>query len=196
MKINVEIDLNEVFYDCEMSEVSANEGIKSHILQSVANKLLANNESDLIAQIKETQSKLESDFITKVDKTLNETVDKLADKLLNEELHITDEWGKTIEKDITLENLIKKKLQRTFEEKVDEKGRTANGYSAYCSRLEYLTTKAIESRVEKELKKFNDNLEKNVKAEVKKVVEGTVTSNITNFVLENIKPLNDKGGQG
>jgi len=91
MKINVEIDLNEVFYDCEMSEVSANEGIKSHILQSVANKLLANNESDLIAQIKETQSKLESDFITKVDKTLNETVDKLADKLLNEELHITDE---------------------------------------------------------------------------------------------------------
>ena len=93
--------------------------------------------------------------------------------------------------DISLKDLIRKRLHETFDQHVDEKGNTKrrDSYGNKFTRLDYLLNKAVQTEVEKEMKQFNTNLEKNVKAEVTKHLKENVTSNITNLVLKNIKPL-------
>ena len=110
MKINLELDLNEILNDAACEEISANEAIKHEILHQVSSKLLSKNESDIIKEVAEMKAKSEQQFVRKASEAIDKQVDKLAKSLLSEKLTITDKWGKPELEDISLKDLIRKRL--------------------------------------------------------------------------------------
>ena len=159
MKFNVEIEIDWLHED------SIDKVVEEQIIFGIVNKV--NNETMEKVEYEATQ-RIEKSIDAVIGQKINETYDKM----MEEEIRVTDKWGETKDKG-TIREIIKKRLDNAMEAKVDDRGRP-NGYNSYGTRREYLINKRVEEVIEKKtsqlIKHIDDNinakLEENLKKEI------------------------------
>ena len=126
-------------------------------------------QSKVVHQIEQRVSaaameRLEQEASSRVGSIIDEAVNKLLASWLEKPVTITDRYGDVKEKGAITE-LIKKRFDAFWQEKVDQNGRT-DSYSRNETRLQWL----IDGRITKHCKGFAEGLAKEVNAQVEKVM--------------------------
>lgn len=187
MKINIPLDLDELFYESHADGLSGKEAIRTSVINAIADRMISGHESELKEQIKKKGASIEAQFLEKATEKIEARVNSIIESFLDEKLTITNDWGEKLVEDVRLEDLIKKKLKESFEQKVDKEGNvsTYNSNNKW-TRAEYLAVERIKHEVGEAMKHFNKDLTEKVKNEVSESLKNHVSSNITNMVLKQI----------
>jgi hypothetical protein len=108
---------------------------------------------------------LENEARGKLSAMLDAKINSLMEFWMEKQITVTDAFGDTVEQG-TLMDVVKRRFDRFWEQKVDSNGRAGSGYTAKGTRLEWL----LDKRIEELCKKFSDDMAREVKKQVTSIM--------------------------
>lgn len=180
-KINIELDLDWVEEDETLDST-----IKNEMLRQLETRVM-NNVTDSLK--KTVLEKSEEKIDALLDDMAKTAIADRIESFLSAPRNITDRYGDVVRENVTIEDLLKERIETAMDKKtLDMKGEITT-YSPKYSLFEYLSTRAIEpliaSIVEKNIKEAHENIKQLVADKVKT----HVADSLTNMILENSSAL-------
>ena len=166
MKLTVEVNLMDLFSDYEGdTEVeSVGETLKNELKEKVLSQL---SEKMLESYDKKLQNDLEPVY-KEVLNDVSEKIKKVSEEFISKKVSITNEWGDIKKKDVSVIDLIKEKLEQTFDIK--------NKSSSFREKLDILFGYQLRKEVEKILN--------NIKKEMQEKIENETSEQIRKKIFE------------
>lgn len=159
-KINISVEL-----DWLSEEGGIDEGIQQEIINAITNRVSA-------GVIAEMTQKAQIIISEKVLSCVDEQVSGITEGLLNKRFNITDKYGDVKQKDVSVLDTLKQRLDNFLEESVDRDGKPTN-YNG-TRRIDYVISKNIDYS----LKSKVDQAAKEVKVGLEKYIETTLKTQI------------------
>ena len=159
MKFNFEVEIDWL-HDDNIDEV-----VEERLVSGIVRKI-----SDDVKE--RVEYKAEEKLQKQIDETIGQKITETYDKMLGEEIRVTDRWG-DIKEEGTIRDLIKKRFDNAMGTKVNDRGKPSD-YSSVGTRRQYLINKRVEKVVNKKVKELtkhideniNQRLEENLKTEI------------------------------
>lgn len=147
MEFNIEVEIDWL-HDDNIDEV-----VEERLVSGIVRKI-----SDDVKE--RVEYKAEEKLQKQIDEIIGQKITETYDKMLGEEIRVTDKWGKTKEKG-TIRDLIKKRFDNAMETKVDDRGKPTN-HRSVGTRREYLINKRVESVIDKKVKELTEHIDENI----------------------------------
>lgn len=163
MKFNIAVEIDWIGEEGNIDEVIKKE-ITSRVVDTVCKKI-------------------DKEMEVKAAEAINEKVDDMCDNLIQEflkrKITVTDEWGKEILVDTTIEDIIKKKLQEFWSVPVDESGRSGrDGYGDKKTRIEWAINNLIQKSANSFTKAVTEDTNKKIKETMTESLKAAVGAKI------------------
>lgn len=163
-KFNITIDLDW------MDEEG---GIDESVKQEIINNITAKVSADITDEItKEAEEKIQQS----ISDTIDDKVNSIIDTLLNRKFDVTDKWGDIKQKNVSVIDLFKQRMDDYFSEHVDSDGRVIS-YGGQ-TRLNYLISRNIDYNMKNKIEK--------AAAEIKYGLENYIDTTIKAQIGENV----------
>ena len=147
MKLTVEVNLMDLFSDEveSVGETLKNE-LKTKVLSELSKKMLESYNEKL-------QNDLEP-FYKEVLNNISEELKKVSEEFITKKITITDKWGDIKKKDVSIIDLIKERLEETFD--------IRNKSSSFREKLDDI----FKYELKREVERITDNLKKEMKQKI------------------------------
>ena len=156
MKLTVEVNLMDLFSEGEIDDwgeievESVGETLKNELKEKVLSQL---SEKMLESYDKKLQNDLEPVY-KEVLNDVSEKIKKVSEEFISKKVSITNEWGDIKKKDVSVIDLIKEKLEQTFDIK--------NKSSSFREKLDDI----FGYRLKKEVEKILNNIKKEMQQKI------------------------------
>ena len=152
MKLTVEVNLMDLFSDYETGEEveSVGETLKSELKTKVLAEL---SKKMLESYNKKLQNDLEPVY-KEVLNNISEELKKVSEEFISKKITITDKWGDIKKKDVSILELIKERLEETFDIK--------NKSSSFREKLDDI----FKYELKREVERITDNVKKEMKQKI------------------------------
>lgn len=179
MKINLEIDLNDIYPEFDGYGVESIADVLSiKIRKTIENGI----EEKLVERVfAEFDDEINS-FLREKFETAKELIDKRIEDLINDflkrKVNITDEWGDVIWENISVMDLLKEKFDNFMFEKVDDRGKP----SAYGrqTRIDYMLEQRFKDDVEFIASKVIDEVQRKINKAIKEQLSIKISDRLLN----------------
>ena len=179
MKINLEIDLNDIYPEFDGYGVESIADVLSiKIRKTIENGI----EEKLVERVfAEFDDEINS-FLREKFETAKELIDKRIEGLINDflkrKVNITDEWGDVIRENISVMDLLKEKFDNFMFEKVDDRGKP----SAYGrqTRIDYMLEQRFKDDVEFIASKVIDEVQRKINKAIKEQLSIKISDRLLN----------------
>lgn len=179
MKINLEIDLNDIYPEFDGYGVESIADVLSiKIRKTIENGI----EEKLVERVfAEFDDEINS-FLREKFETAKELIDKRIEDLINDflkrKVNITDEWGDVIRENISVMDLLKEKFDNFMFEKVDDRGKP----SAYGrqTRIDYMLEQRFKDDVEFIASKVIDEVQRKINKAIKEQLSIKISDRLLN----------------
>ena len=154
MKLTVEVNLMDLFSETDdwgdtevesVGETLKNE-LKTKVLSELSKKMLESYNEKL-------QNDLEP-FYKEVLNNISEELKKVSEEFITKKITITDKWGDIKKKDVSIIDLIKERLEETFD--------IRNKSSSFREKLDDI----FKYELKREVERITDNLKKEMKQKI------------------------------
>ncbi|MGE5584434.1 MAG: hypothetical protein ACM309_02690 [Bacillota bacterium] len=145
---------------------SLDEAVKNEIVERIV-KTLSKDAIDGVT--KAAQRQLDA----KLDSLISETYETFVDRGIT----ITDQWGEPLRKNIKIRDLLKEKLDRALDERVDENGNTSS-YRGDRTRLNYLIDKRVKWAVDEVTRRLDKKIEERLNEAFKEKLSASLLAKI------------------
>ena len=170
MKLTVEVNLMDLFSDYETDDWGDTE------VESVGETLKSELKTKVLAELSQKMlesynEKLQNDLEPIYKEVLNnvsEKIKKVSEEFITQKVSITDEWGDIKKKDISVIDLIKERIEETFEVK--------NKNSSF--------RKELDKTFGYELKRKVEEIVSNLRQEMKEKIENETSELIRKQIFE------------
>ena len=203
MKLNITIDVNEIFEDgLEQSYLdgqndsqdsnvfSLKESIQQKIIMGVKNSISKDCMELISKKATSEVDKAIDEAINKTQKTIEAKAVKFADDWLEKEVTLRDEWGEDQEC-MTITDIIKRSFENLMDKKVNPKGQF-EGYDRTIPLYKYLTEMRVEQVVSDKLKDLNKDIDKSIADLVNAGIRTQVSNKFAEMVVQTAKQNNFK----
>ena len=148
MKLTVEVNLMDLFSDYEVESVgeTLKNELKTKVLSELSKKMLESYNEKL-------QNDLEP-FYKEVLNNISEELKKVSEEFITKKITITDKWGDIKKKDVSIIDLIKERLEETFD--------IRNKSSSFREKLDDI----FKYELKREVERITDNLKKEMKQKI------------------------------
>ena len=156
MKLTVEVNLMNLFSDYETDDwgdtevESVGETLKSELKTKVLAEL---SKKMLESYNKKLQDDLEPIY-REVLNNISEKIKKVSEEFITQKVSITDDWGDIKKKDVSILDLVKERLEETFDIK--------NKRSPFREKLDDI----FKYELKREVERITDNLKKEMKQKI------------------------------
>lgn len=179
-KFNITVELDWVDEDGGIDAV-----VKEEIINNIANRFSDNLNNEIL---KTAERKVSEQINKSIDKKVNE----ITEELLTRKFDLLDNYGDVVEKQTSVIDILKSRLDNFLDEKVDKDG-NSHTYSANQTRLNYIINKNIDytmqRKIEDAAKQVKTGLEKYMDETLKKHIGENVTKiiGIDSIVSKSLK---------
>ena len=181
MKFNVEIDLDWIEEDSTVDEE-----VKRQIISNVEKNVTGNLQKMIIESAKQ---RIETAVLETATKSVS---DRVAELMLEKRV-VTDENGRVLKADFSLESKLIEIIDSALTRKtLNENGSAANGYGAKYSMFEFMAFKNIEKLVDAHVTKHATEVHKNIEHLVTEKIKTQVADKLTALIVENSSALSLK----
>ena len=153
MKLTVEVNLMDLFSEGEIEVESVGETLKNELKEKVLSQL---SEKMLESYDKKLQHDLEPVY-KEVLNDVSEKIKKVSEEFISKKVSITNEWGDIKKKDVSVIDLIKEKLEQTFDIK--------NKSSSFRAKLDDIFGYHLRKEVEKILNNIKKEMQEKIETE-------------------------------
>lgn len=181
MIFKAEINLDWIDDDRSFDEIVKDE-ITGQVIKKVSDMFINQMESDNLKRITEKLDKASQHFEEKIDDTIREKFTEYTDKRIT----ITDSWGKVVHEDITVEELIKKRIDDYLSRNVDRNGYVVDSRAYRSSTdMKYIEWLLAE-KVEKACKVMTENITKQVEISIKDKLNEELKNRVSSKLMSKI----------
>ena len=170
MKLTVEVNLMDLFSDYETDDWGDTEveSVGETLKNELKTKVLAELSKKMLESYNE---KLQNDLEPVYKEVLNnisEELKKVSEEFITKKITITDKWGDIKKKDVSILDLVKERLEETFDIK--------NKSSSFREKLDDI----FKYELKREVERITDN----VKKEMKQKIETETAEQIRKKIFE------------
>lgn len=157
-KFNITVEIDYIDEDGNLDDA-----ICDQIVSSVVSKV-----SDATTkQIQEKANKIFEDRISTIESSISDRLNEMMDEFFSAPKDITDCWGETKRKGVTVKQLLGEACDSFMSQSLDADGKPASGYGVkYKTRVDYIVAKSIDHNMEWAIKKAVDDVIKNLKKKI------------------------------
>lgn len=178
LDLKIEIDWLE-------EDMSVSDAVKQSIIYDVKRQV----SEPVIKQIKEAA---DTEIRKQLEAETTKAISSRIEKYLSTPRTITDSFGDVIKEDVTVESLLKEKIESAFSKKtLDNDGKTTS-YNPRHSLFEYLVirkTDSIPEMVSKMVESETKDTQETIERLVKDSVKTNVADKLTDLIMENSTAL-------
>lgn len=173
-KFNVTVEIDYIDEDGNLDDA-----ICDQIVSSVVSKV-----SDATTkQIQEKANKIFEERLNAVEASVSDRLNEMMDEFFSKPKDITDSWGETKRKNVTVKQLLSEACDSFMSQPLDENGRPASGYGVkYKTRVDYIVAKSIDHNMEWAIKKAVDDVVKNLKKKISDKIEQQMGEKLAGIV--------------
>lgn len=180
-KFNLELEIDWID-----EESNLDEAVKQEILNAIENRVTSKIQA---AMLERAEKNIES----KAEEIVTNAILEKIDEFINKPRNITDRYGDVIRENITVETLIKEKIDSAFDKKtLDDSGKKAS-YSPKFSIFEFCVGQGVETLVEKKVSELAAQTKIKIEELVTEKIKTQVADNLTDLIMENSTALKLKG---
>lgn len=156
MKLTVEVNLMDLFSDYETDDWGDTEveSVGETLKNELKTKVLAELSKKMLESYNE---KLQNDLEPVYKEVLNnisEELKKVSEEFITKKITITDKWGDIKKKDVSILDLVKERLEETFDIK--------NKSSSFREKLDDI----FKYELKREVERITDNIKKEMKQKI------------------------------
>lgn len=179
MKINLEIDLNDIYPEFDGYGVESIADVLSiKIRKTIENGI----EEKLVERVFAKFDDEINSFLREKFETAKELIDKRIEDLINDflkrKVNITDEWGDVIRENISVMDLLKEKFDNFMFEKVDDRGKPCT-YGGQ-TRIDYMLEQRFKDDVEFIASKVIDEVQRKINKAIKEQLSIKISDRLLN----------------
>lgn len=165
MKLTVEVNLIDLFSDWGDTELESvgetlKKELKTKVLEELSKKMLESYDKKLQKDLEPVYKEVLND--------VSEKIKKVSEEFISKKVSITNEWGDIKKKDVSILDLIKERLEETFD--------IGNKSSSFRGKLDDI--------FKYELKREVERITENVKKEMKQKIETETAEQIRKKFFE------------
>jgi hypothetical protein len=176
-KLKYELELDWVDEEYTLDE-SIKEQIEKKIEASIVNKML-----------KVIQDKTEAKITEQIESMVMTAISDRIESFLTTPRNITDSYGDVIKENVTVDSILKEKLETALTKKtLGEDGKFCS-YGAKFSLFEFIATKNLNKMVIKSVENATKNTKKEIEEMVASALKGRIAENLTDMILKNSSVL-------
>lgn len=179
-KLNLELEIDWIDEDMNLDDV-------------VRDKIMSKIEKSVVAKINEKVMKDSEERIYKqVDELITIAIKDRIENFLSTPRDITDQYGDVIRKNVTVEGLLKEKMESAMTQKTLNKNGETAGYGCEYSIFEFFAGKNMNRMVSERVSALADDTKKEIEQMVATQIKANIADKLTNMIMENSPALSLK----
>ena len=151
MKLTVEVNLMDLFSDYENTEV---ESVGETLKNELKTKVLSELSKKMLESYNEKLQKDLEPIYKEILNNISEELKKVSEEFITKKTTITDKWGDIKKKDVSILDLIKERLEETFD--------IGNKRSSFREKLDDI----FKYELKREVERITDNVKKEIKQKI------------------------------
>jgi len=171
-KINITVELD--WLEEGPDGFSLDETLKEEITNGIVSRFSNDISKKIIA---DANKRIESATDQIIDKQINE----MMGQFLNKKIDLQDKWGDVTEENVSILDLLKRRLDNYLLEKVDENGQK-NSYGNGKARIDWKMESIIDRPMERKIQKAADDIKKQLEELMQKQLQEKVGKNIVELL--------------
>lgn len=194
MNLNITIDLQDIFDEqneqayhdgesgsCGESGYNLKKVVKDEIIKGIKKSISKDCLSAVEEKSKKAIESVISESVNKAKETISDRALGFVDEWLEKKTVISDKWGDPLE-ELTISELIKQQFDDLLNKNVDEQGRFTN-YNG-TKLINHLTRTKVKEEVERRMKSFNSDIDKQIKLHIESGIKETVSNKFAEMVIQ------------
>ncbi len=152
--------------------------------------IVASVETKIVAKIqKEIQDQTQQRITDKIEGMVTNDIEEKIKRFFDKPRNITDKYGEVTRENITVETLLKEKLEEAMTKKILDKEGNRVSYRPEYSLFEFIATKNLDKLVEEKVVLATKDTKKEIGKMVTSALKGQIANNLTDFILKNSSVL-------
>ena len=174
-KFNISVEIDYID-----EEGNLDEEICAQIVERVVDKV-----SDSVKKRVESEAaRIFDEQVKNAEITVSDRLNELMESFFDTPKDITDDWGNTKRKGVTVRQLLKEACDNFMNQPLDKNGNPAkSSYDrAYSTRVDYFVHKAIDTSMEIAIKQAVGDVTSNIKKQLQNEIKAQMGENIAKLI--------------
>lgn len=171
MKMNITVDVDELFGDALENEESFSDTFRDEIIRGIVNKYTNDIDRSVIAEAEAKIKEFDVKVSEKIEEVIDKKIENIMDDFLHRKINLYDRYGDIQREGVVIIDLIKEKMDKFLIEEVNDEGKVG-GYGKKIPRIDYIVKKNINYEMERRIKdaatEVKNKLESYMKDELQK----------------------------
>ena len=182
-KLNLELEIDWID-----EEMNLDETVKRELVAAIEKTVVAKIQAKVL---KDSEKRINE----QVDILVTDTIKDKIEQFLNKPRNVTDKYGEVIKENVTVEGLLKERMENAMTQRtLDENGKACS-YSAKYSIFEFFAGKNMNRIVSERVQALASDTKKEIEQMVTTQIKANIADKLTNMIMDNSTALSLKSNR-